>query len=187
MLDAFKAAGFVAFLLFLSACSQIPVQSAEPPPLERACVGTMVIPRGLAPLEDKSQLKYAQKEPLLGGLCTAKEYIVLDSGIRVYRASGGPAPEWGHWWSFDKPSGSKAAYRKANDICDDWNTLEYVASFTLTPGSVIVVGTGQSASCGAEIQGATDTASTVLLPSPLTQVYIPNPPTVCVNCAESRW
>lgn len=86
----------------------------------------------------------------VGGLCQAKAYEVTQP-FEVFRAwnSQNPKSELGHWWSFSMPSGKIADYREKYAICPKYSPLDMMVRCTLKEGSIVVLGTGQSASCNA--------------------------------------
>jgi len=89
-----------------------------------------------------------------------RPYVVrLTRDMQVYRLWSGPAVKdnqghtsrIGEWWTFDRPTGSRASYRERYEVCEKWNTLRFVAQCTLRRGAVVVIGSGQSVSadtCG---------------------------------------
>jgi hypothetical protein len=89
-----------------------------------------------------------------------RPYVVrLTRDLAVYRLWAGPAvrdaegrtSRIGQWWTFDRPAGTLAAFRRRYEVCEKWDTLRWVAQCTLRRGSVVVIGPGQSVSaqtCG---------------------------------------
>jgi hypothetical protein len=90
----------------------------------------------------------------------SKPFVVkLTQDLAVYRVWAGPTvrdaqgrtSRIGQWWTFDRPSGTLAGYRRRYEVCVQWNTLQWVAQCTLRRGAVVVMGPGQSVSaqtCG---------------------------------------
>ena len=85
--------------------------------------------------------------------------VKITQDIPVYRMWNGPGDvnaqgntnRMGGWWSYDAPKGAVEGYRKAYEICNDWNKLKWVATCTLKAGAVVAIGPGQSVSaqtCG---------------------------------------
>ncbi len=87
-------------------------------------------------------------------------YVVrLTHDLPVYRLWAGPAvrdaqgrtSRIGQWWTFDRPSGTLAGFRRRYEVCVQWDTLQWVAQCTIRRGAVVVIGPGQSVSahtCG---------------------------------------
>lgn len=100
----------------------------------------------------------ALKKPGDGGVLGVA-VVRITQELPVYRLWNGPAVKdargntnrLGGWWSADKPQGPVAQYRTDYEVCNAWNQLTWLASCTLRPGAVVVVGPGQSVSaqtCG---------------------------------------
>ena len=89
-----------------------------------------------------------------------KPFVVrLTRDLSVYRLWSGPnvrdgqgrTSRIGEWWTFDRPSGTLAGFRRRYEVCEKWDTLRWVATCTLRRGAVVVIGPGQSVSadtCG---------------------------------------
>jgi len=89
-----------------------------------------------------------------------RPYVVrLTRDVPVYRLWAGPAvldqqgrtSRIGQWWTFERPAGTLASFRRRYEVCEKWDTLRWVAQCTLRRGSVVVIGPGQSVSaetCG---------------------------------------
>lgn len=103
--------------------------------------------------------------------------------IEVYRVYNGAKPYTmlGKWWSFNDPYNNltKAEYRDAYVICEEWSPLDMYVKATLKAGSVIIVGEGQSAQCS-------DTVPRVLHASAALQVYAVAPETSFTNIQTKR-
>ncbi len=104
------------------------------------------------PIYAQANLGGAVKPAGQGGV-SAGVVVELTEDMPVYRLWQDPPPPGaaynnriGGWWSFDKPYGSREGYRRAYEICGQWNALNMVASCKLTKGAVVVVGPGQSVS-----------------------------------------
>ncbi len=83
----------------------------------------------------------------------SRPYVVrLTRDLAVYRLWRGPdvrdaqgrTNRIGEWWAFDPPTGTLPSYRRRYEVCEQWNTLRWVAQCTLRRGSVVVMGPGQS-------------------------------------------
>ncbi len=85
--------------------------------------------------------------------------VRLKTDLPIWRLWNGPTKKdargftnrMGQWWSYDKPHGTKQAYRHNYEICNAWNELTWVAKCTLKKGAVVVIGPGNSVSaktCG---------------------------------------
>jgi hypothetical protein len=139
---------------------------------------------GLSPISSANLLARAQQPPGKGGVCDAQAYAV-DAPLTLYRVFDASKPYTSHgaWWSLTHPGDSRDAYRADNAICPEWSPLNQLISCELRPGSVVVVGTTQSATCA---DGAT-------LPQTHTlQVYVLNDTRAGIShvgaCAEpSPW
>lgn len=131
------------------------------------CVGTIeraapgLVEFGNAPLLAQSQ------RPSGGGyLCSAKSFAVTQP-VRLYRLidSTQPYSKLGSFWSFDRPTGTREDYRARFAICKQWSQLDRLVACDVRPGTMIVVGTTQSADCG---QGVTYEKTAA------NQVFVPN-------------
>jgi hypothetical protein len=90
----------------------------------------------------------------------SKPFVVrLRHDLAVYRLWAGPTvrdalgrtSRIGQWWTFDRPSGTLAGFRRRYEVCVQWDSLRWVAQCTLRRGAVVVIGPGQSVSaqtCG---------------------------------------
>jgi hypothetical protein len=95
--------------------------------------------------------KDATGTPGIGRVSTPS-VVRLTRDLTVYRLWRGPAVRdaqgrtnrIGEWWAFDPPTGTLASYRRRYEVCEQWNTLRWVARCTLRRGSVVVMGPGQS-------------------------------------------
>jgi hypothetical protein len=83
-----------------------------------------------------------------GGVCAGKVFIVQEE-LRVYRLwdSGRASSVYGRWWALTRPEGSRDAYRADYAICPAWSALDRLTSCTIRPGTPIVLGPTQSATC----------------------------------------
>lgn len=171
------------FVAAMAACTTPPVEDKQPveqPPQEVApgevvyegedgvaCVGAPpaeVV--GLSGAQDNALLGEAMAETDKGGLCAGR-VMVAGEGVRVWRVWDGSKDytRLGRWWSLERPSGPRDAYRAEYAICPSWSALDRLVSCTLVPGSKVAVGTTQSAACE---DGA-------MLPKTASlQVFIPN-------------
>lgn len=118
------------------------------------CQGSTALPQPLSaqlePVNDPTLLNKALGAPNEGGLCQGQVYVVLEeTRVPIYRAwnSTNLGSRLGNWWAFEKPSGPVADYREDYEICYQWSPLDKMVSCTLTPGTKVVVGNGQSAQC----------------------------------------
>ncbi|MRI32769.1 hypothetical protein EOPP23_07205 [Endozoicomonas sp. OPT23] len=131
-----------------------------------ACVGHIQkVPQGLTPIADEAVLTEALGSSGLGKLCSGQTYIVTEP-LLVYRVwnSTKSYTVYGQWWSLDVPDGPREEYREENAICPSWSPLDVYSYCTVKPGTRIVIGPGQSATCRNVTYGK----------SPVNQVYIPN-------------
>jgi len=112
-------------------------------------------------------LKAAIGEPGKGGLCNAKVFSAQRTVtvFRVYNHAV-PATKYGSWWSLSPPKGPRDKYARDNDVCPEWSPLDASTSCVVRSGTIVVMGTGQSAVCASP--------GTSLPVSLANQVYIPN-------------
>ncbi|MGY6274861.1 hypothetical protein [Methylomonas sp. MgM2] len=144
-------------LNFLCGCAEIAFQPATETPapmLPQACPGTTVLPFTLRDsfetIEDQALLAKAKGKENEGSLCQAQVYQSKEgTSVVLYRAwnSIKPYSKLGSWWTFSKPEGKIADYRKDYEICYQWTPLDMLVQCTLKPGKKVVVGTGQSVEC----------------------------------------
>jgi|GEM_PF-6578491 len=154
-------------------------------------------------------LQKALGNPGKGGLCNAKVFIV-DKPFRLYRAYGKEYQKLGRWWGLSSPYvnsgfqtdadfspmhtpipsriGTKAEYRTNFGVCPEWNTLDKVTSCPIKPGTLIVVGPGQSVDiCTTDKDGkpVVSPEKPVAYPKSTTpiynQVYVDNAPGYVFN------
>lgn len=130
-----------------------PVVSAPPATtVADACIGANTLPAQVASafveVQDAALLAQAVQPPTKGGLCQAKVYQST-APVMIYRAwnSTNPGSRIGSWWAFEKASGSVSQYRRDYEICTQYSPLDRLTQCKLKTGSMIVVGTGQSAQC----------------------------------------
>ncbi|MGZ0078071.1 hypothetical protein ACH5Y9_23840 [Methylomonas sp. BW4-1] len=94
-----------------------------------------------------------------------------DKGINEYGGSN----RIGAWWSAERPSGNVDHYRAQNAICKKWNELRWVTKCKLKPGTLVVVGPTQSASCSDQESYAANNSL---------QVYVDNTSSRYVDCGK---
>lgn len=98
-----------------------------------------------------------------GGICRGRVYEVREP-VQIHRLwEARRRDEIGTWWTFRVPTGSRAAYRADYAVCRAWNALDHAVTCTLKPGTLVVIGPGQSAVCGEKTYPK----------SPVNQVYVP--------------
>lgn len=149
-----------------SVSEQQTTESTESTPNQ--CTGEVTAPAVFAPMlteVDRPELVTAALGASgVGGLCQAKAYLVSQE-FDIYRAwnSQNPYSQFGHWWAFSIPSGKISEYRRDYAICPKFSPLDMLIKCNLKEGSVVVLGTGQSATCNANLNYPT--SSTI-------QIYI---------------
>ena len=115
-----------------------------------ACAGTIAnaVP-GLTEAPNTPLIAMSQRPSGGGYLCAAKSYMVTQP-VRLYRLidSTQPYSKLGGFWSFERPAGSRDDYRAQFAICKQWSQLDRLIACDVRPGSMVVVGTTQSADCG---------------------------------------
>ena len=136
-------------------------------PEAAACVGTVAqAPEGATAVDDPTLLASALGADGAGKLCAGAVYEATRP-LTVYRVwqRDRAYTEIGRWWSFERPTGPREAYRERNAICTEWSALDAWSRCEIRVGSRFVIGPGQSARC----EGA------VVLPRSATnQVYLDN-------------
>ena len=145
----------VILALVISGCSHLPASVTAEVKVANGidgvpCVGTIegaapgLVEFGSAPL-----LAQAQRSSGEGYLCSAKSFAVTQP-VRLYRLidSTQPYSKLGGFWSFDRPSGTRDDYRAQFAICKQWSQLDRLIACDVRPGTLIVIGTTQSADCG---------------------------------------
>jgi hypothetical protein len=154
--------------LALAACADFPrsTTSSEAGIDGVACIGDIKAAPGLSEVSNASLLVKAQGRSGKGGTCAAKVFSVTSPLVlyRVYDAAN-PRSKFGSWWALEAPSGSREDYRALNAICKEWSSLDRLISCEVRPGSEVVLGTTQSATCA---DGSTYNKT------PAIQVFVPN-------------
>lgn len=122
--------------------------------LAASCLGSASLPHNFEnkfeAIDNRQLLNEALGGTDEGKLCQGQVYRSKEaSQVTVFRAwnSANPNSEFGNWWAFEKPSGEIAKYRSDYEICYQWSSIDKLVSCTLKPGTIVVVGTGQSAIC----------------------------------------
>ncbi len=132
-----------------------------------ACVGTVGPgPDGARAVEDLALLARAVGAPEAGKLCAGVVYEATRP-IALYRVwqRDRAYTERGRWWSLERPTNSREAYRRDNAICPEWSALDVLSRCELRAGARFVVGTGQSVRCQDR---------SLLAASAVRQVYVDN-------------
>jgi hypothetical protein len=128
-----------------------PAKCINPPPV--ACKGNTTLPSSLKtlfkPTSNPALLKEAIGQPGSGGLCEGQVYEAVGSfsAYRLFNSFDAQRSKAGHWWTFEKPAGTYAKYRKDYNICPEWSPLDDIEKCEFTSGTQIVLGPGQSATC----------------------------------------
>ena len=166
--------------VIIAGCVNNPTQSLSTVAPE--CEGSVELPPHLAtlfkPIEDTTLLDNALGEPNRGGLCQGQVYVSLEeTPVQIYRAwnSTNPGSQFGNWWAFEKPAGAVADYREDYEICYQWSPLDRMVSCTLSPGTKVVVGNGQSAECSQYLTYPV---------SDKQQVYIEDSASAVIDCTD---
>ncbi len=164
-----RVAASLLVLFFVSGCSTF---SGRAPQGEtgvdgQACVGAIgPLPAQVNPAANEALLGQAQMATGKGGTCASK-VVSVKAPLVLYRVfdSSKPYTKFGGWWALSRPSGPKDAYRAAYAICPEWSSLDRMVSCEVRPGTELVVGTTQSATCA---DGST------LPKTKEIQVFVPN-------------
>lgn len=159
----------LVLLLGLSGCANL---TSGADPRERGvdgapCEGLVAdAVDGLTGSSNASLLAKAQQPTGKGGVCSAKVFAVTEP-VGLYRVFDGSNPhsKFGSWWSLKQPGSSRQAYRAENAICPEWSNLDRLVHCEVHPGTQIVLGTTQSASCADGSQFPR---------TPVIQVFVPN-------------
>jgi hypothetical protein len=167
MHSLYKSSIVLIILILIAGCCKDKVPSSGSVVGGDPCVGTVIHPPEdlLTEVEVPGLLSDASGTKGNGKLCMGKVFIAKKS-ITVYRVWGATLD--GRWWSLSYPEGPEDAYRKANNICKEWNSMKHLTVCTLKINSIIVVGPGQSADC--KQNGITYLTYDK---SPVNQVYVP--------------
>ena len=150
----------VAFIVLTGCASRVRVHapSGETIALARALASSLELVAAGDSAYAEADPAGATGEPGTGKV--TKPFVVrLTRDLRVYRLWSGPdvrdaqgrTSRIGQWWTFDRPSGTLAGFRRRYEVCEQWDTLRWVAACTLRRGAVVVIGPGQSVSaetCG---------------------------------------
>ena len=132
-----------------------------------ACIGGIgATAPGLVEAANPPLVAQAQRQSGNGYLCSARSYVVTQP-VRLYRLTDSTQPysKLGSFWSFERPTGTRDDYRTQFAICKQWSQLDRLLSCEVRPGSMIVVGTTQSADCGDGITYAKTAANQVFVPN----------------------
>lgn len=158
-------------ILSISACSSLQHLTHPNKPAQgldgAACVGHAPSQvNGFKAVKDEDLMRYAQGITDKGGLCDSKTFKAIEP-VTVYRVYDGSKPHTatGRWWSFTTPTPPKDQYRKDNAICPEWSNLDRMTVCKIKVGTVVALGTTQSATCA---DGTTYPKNATI------QVYIPN-------------
>ncbi|MFC3152260.1 hypothetical protein ACFOEK_14590 [Litoribrevibacter euphylliae] len=169
-----------ALVFAVQGCSTVPTESAHVAP--QTCVGSTDLPQVLSTqfsaVTDTALLNDALGEKDQGKLCQGQVYESKENAqVKVFRAwnSTNPNSQYGQWWAFNEPAGSISAYRSDYEICYQWSPLDKMVSCTLKPGTKVVVGNGQSATCSQYLTYPVSAKQ---------QVYIADAENVVMNCTE---
>lgn len=141
----------------LTSCSSYQVADQKPEISQQSnpvCIGSTQLPAQLAPMfkaiEDPVLLNKALGQPNQGKLCQGQVYqLKTGATLSLYRAwnSTNPNSKMGNWWAFEQPDGKVSQYRADYEICYQWSPLDKLVRCSLKPGTKVVVGNGQSATC----------------------------------------
>lgn len=167
-------------LLLLSACN---CEQRQPVFLPAAMMGKVEMIASCNQDCNQDILSHAIMKPGQGGVSSGvllklKEEIEVyrlwdgaDKGINEYGGSN----RIGAWWSADRPAGDVDHYRTQNAICNKWNELRWVAKCKLKPGTLVVVGPTQSATCSEQESYAANNSL---------QLYVDNTSSRYVDCGK---
>jgi len=135
---------------------------------------------GARALHHPSLVVRANGAPGAGGLCGGRAFV-LQQPLTVYRVwdSSAPGSKFGQWWALEPPAGTREAYRSKYVMCPTRNRMDRISSCTLTRGTIVVVGTGQSMNC--------QPAGPRLPQSPVVQVFMPKESAGFAACLTESW
>ena len=169
----------LTMLLMLHGCSEVSNTAGPLTGIDGVlCIGEIATPpSGIVESSSTELLNDVLKKSTEGGLCAGKEFYT-EKPVTVYRVWDSEKNNaYGDWWTFELPTVSRLEYRKEEDICQAWSSLDRLVQCEIVVGTTIAIGVGQSAQCG----------NTSYAKSSANQVYIPNSSqTVFVaNCDKS--
>lgn len=162
----------VVLALAISGCAHLPANTAAEATADNGidgvpCVGAVdgAAP-GLVHFDNAPLLALAQRPSGEGYLCSAKSFAITQP-VRLYRLidSTQPYSKLGSFWSFDRPTGTRDDYRAKFAICKQWSQLDRLIACDVRPGTVVVVGTTQSANCGQDFIYDKTSANQVFVPN----------------------
>lgn len=132
-----------------------------------ACAQPIQLPPGfsVAAYQDPGVLKGALGKPGEGKLCCAvvaeatqavnvfrgwaPHYVDKDNPVKTpLPPDYFPTFQFGGWWSPTEPPGSRDQYHHDDDVCAAWNSLTVYTKCQIEVGAQVVIGRGQSATCG---------------------------------------
>lgn len=151
-------------------------------PNDNVCPGTAQVAgefaNSLEEAEDQLLLNKAVGKPNEGALCQGKVYRSRENTTAaLYRLwnSTNKNSKLGQWWAQTAPQGKIAQFRKDYEVCYQWTPLDKLTKCTIKPGSLMVIGTGQSVQCSPFLSYPA---------SPIQQVFIENPGAALVDCVD---
>jgi len=170
MLKVIAAAS--AICLLLSGCAHGPAGPVGDAPSSagidgKPCVGSIETGiAGLADYDNAALRALAQQPTGKGALCSAKGFVVT-APVRLYRLldSTKDYSKSGNFWALQPPTGTRDDYRAKFAICKQWSLLDRVISCEVRPGTVVVIGTTQSADCDDGVVYPKTAANQVFVPN----------------------
>lgn len=162
----------VILALAISGCTHLTANLATEVKVENGidgvpCVGAVESGApGVVEFANAPLMAQAQRPSGGGYLCSAKSFAVTQP-VRLYRLidSTQPYSKLGSFWSFDRPTGTREDYRARFAICKQWSQLDRLIACDVRPGTVIVVGTTQSADCDQDFTHSKTAANQAFVPN----------------------
>ena len=120
--------------------------TSSPPGLDQgpAC-GTLVLPKGFRMLmggaKEKKSFNFSDKTAGGGGT-RCSSVVMATAGTVVHRLWGGPAGQFGSFWS--EKSYPSSSGRKKMAVCRDWNDMTHSVACSLKRDTQVGVGFSQS-------------------------------------------
>ncbi len=128
-----------------------------------------------------------------GKVCSGEVFKVSKPGLTLWRVANKAAntqERMGAWWSFtqsDTQYKTRAAWRKDNAVCKDWNpAADGIFSCSLAVGELILAGPGQSANCDDQSINKNGKDKTHYQPSSTVQVFWNGWRSSSPSCAPSK-
>ncbi len=130
------------------ACTAAHTVAPQPAPSSSCAGAAPQSLEGAVRVDDVTLRAAALGAPSHGGLCTAATFEAQRplSVFRVYQRDRA-AREPGRWWTFERPTLPRDAFRARYEVCSAWSALDAIERCELRVGVRFAVGPGQSVRC----------------------------------------